>query len=78
MLPYTFQIEMMGDRATLRQDLLQSIGAPIDLDALRQANPFPDVTLEAGATAAAVPASASTPDAGIGRRQPPSVPGRDG
>ena len=24
MLPYTFQIEMMGDRATLRQDLLQS------------------------------------------------------
>jgi predicted dehydrogenase len=49
MLPYTFQVEMMGDRATLRQDLLQSIGAPIDLDALRQANPFPDVTLEAGA-----------------------------
>jgi predicted dehydrogenase len=55
MLPYTFQIEMMGDRATLRQDLLQSIGDPLDLDALRKANPYPDVTLESGTDGAGRP-----------------------
>jgi predicted dehydrogenase len=46
MLPYTFLVELMGDRATLRQDLLQWRDTPIDLDRLAAANPFPDVRLE--------------------------------
>jgi predicted dehydrogenase len=46
MMPYTFTVELMGDRATLRQDLLQSLDAPIDLEAIGRANPFPDVSLE--------------------------------
>lgn len=49
MLPYNFQIELMGDRATLRQDLIQWLKDPVDLDALRAANPFPDVRLDPGA-----------------------------
>lgn len=49
MLPYTFGVELMGDRATLRQDFMQSLDVPIDLKALRAANPWPDtVRLEAG------------------------------
>lgn len=47
MLPYTFLVELMGDRATLRQDLLQSLDTPLDLEALAAANPFPEVRLEA-------------------------------
>ena len=47
MLPYTFLVELMGDRATLRQNLLQWLDPPLDLEALAAANPFPDVTLEA-------------------------------
>lgn len=46
MMPYTFLVELMGDRATLRQDLLQWLNEPIDLKALAAANPFPDVRLE--------------------------------
>src|SRR5206468_5868752 len=46
MLPYTFLVELMGDRATLRQDLLQWLDAPLDVDELRSANPFRDVALE--------------------------------
>ncbi len=49
MMPYSFVVELMGDRATLRQNLLQWLDTPLDLDALAAANPFPDVTLEAGA-----------------------------
>jgi predicted dehydrogenase len=49
MMPYTFLVDLMGDRATLRQNLLQWIDTPIDLEALRAANPFPDVGLEAAA-----------------------------
>jgi predicted dehydrogenase len=45
MLPYTFLVELMGNRATLRQDLLQWLDTPIDLDELSAANPFPDVQL---------------------------------
>jgi predicted dehydrogenase len=47
MLPYSFIVELMGDRATLRQDLLQSLDATIDLERLAAANPFPDVRLAA-------------------------------
>jgi len=55
MLPYTFQIELMGDRATLRQDLLQTNGAPLDLDALRADNPYPGVSFEPGTDGAGRP-----------------------
>jgi len=47
MMPYSFLIDLMGDRATLRQDLLQGLDASVDLQALARANPFPDVGLEA-------------------------------
>jgi predicted dehydrogenase len=47
MLPYTFGVELMGDRATIRQDFLQALGDTLDLDALRTENPFSDVTLAA-------------------------------
>ena len=46
MMPYTFGVELMGDRATLQQDLLQWLDAPVDLDELAAANPVPDVRLE--------------------------------
>jgi predicted dehydrogenase len=45
-MPYTFGVEMMGDRATLRDDLLLWNDEPIDLSALRTACPFPDVRFE--------------------------------
>jgi predicted dehydrogenase len=51
MMPYTFLVELMGDRATLRQDLLQSLDTPLDFEALSAANPFPDVRLTATGTA---------------------------
>jgi predicted dehydrogenase len=56
MMPYTFQIELMGDRATLRQDLLQWLDTPLDLEALAAANPFPDVKLAASADPSGRPA----------------------
>jgi len=55
MLPYTFTVELMGDRATLRQDLLQTLDAPIDLERLAAANPFPDVRLAPGTDGAGRP-----------------------
>lgn len=55
MMPYTFLLELMGDRATLRQDLLQWEKTPLELDALQAANPFPEVQLEAGADPAGRP-----------------------
>jgi predicted dehydrogenase len=45
MLPYTFLVELMGDRATVRQDLLQWLETPLDVRALAAANPFADVRL---------------------------------
>jgi predicted dehydrogenase len=46
----------MGDRATLRQELLQSLDTPLDLEALSAANPFPDVRLRTATGAAGRPA----------------------
>jgi len=46
MLPYTFLVELMGDRATLRQDVLQWLDGAVDGAALAAANPFADVSLE--------------------------------
>ena len=56
MMPYTFQVELMGDKATMRQDLLQWEKTPLDLASLSAANPFKDVTLEAGTDAVGRPA----------------------
>jgi predicted dehydrogenase len=56
MLPYAFLVELMGERATLRQDLLQWLDTPIDLDQLAAANPFPDVRLAATTDSAGRPA----------------------
>jgi predicted dehydrogenase len=56
MLPYTFVVELMGDRATLRQNLLQWLDEPLDLEALVAANPFPDVRLQAAKDLAGRPA----------------------
>jgi predicted dehydrogenase len=44
-MPYTFGVEMMGDRATLRDDLILWNDTPVDLEALRRACPFEDVQL---------------------------------
>jgi predicted dehydrogenase len=46
MLPYAFELELMGERATLRQDVLQWLDTPLDLEELAAANPYSDVTLE--------------------------------
>jgi predicted dehydrogenase len=56
MLPYAFGVELMGSRATLRQELIQWLDAPVDLDALAAANPFPDVKLAAAADSSGRPA----------------------
>lgn len=47
MLPYEFLVELMGDRATVQQERIQWLDTPVDLNALRAANPFPDVQLSA-------------------------------
>jgi len=67
MMPYAFEVELMGDRATLRQDLLLWKDAPLDLDELSAANPFPEVALDAAADAAGNPAiqiRCAMPDSG--------------
>jgi predicted dehydrogenase len=49
MLPYTFGVELMGERATLRDTLIAwNKDEPVDLEELRRANPFPDVKLHEG------------------------------
>ena len=48
MMPYSFEIELMGDKATLRQDLLQTLDGSFDLAELQAANPIRDVTLAEG------------------------------
>jgi predicted dehydrogenase len=58
MLPYMFLVELMGDRATLRQDLIQTLDQPVDLEELRAANPFPDVRLDASVDGLGRPAVA--------------------
>ena len=56
MLPYTFGVELMGSRATLRQELIQWLDAPVDLETLAAANPFPDVTLASATDSSGRPA----------------------
>lgn len=45
MLPYTFGVELMGDRMSVRDNLIAWNDHPADLDELRRANPIPSVTL---------------------------------
>jgi predicted dehydrogenase len=47
-MPYAFQVELMGDRATLRQDLLLWLDEPLRVDELTAANPVPGVRFENG------------------------------
>ena len=56
MLPYNFIVELMGDRATIRQDLIQWLDTPVDLEQLAAANPFDDVRLSAATDAGGRPA----------------------
>jgi predicted dehydrogenase len=56
MLPYTFGVELMGDKATLRDALIAWTEAPVSLEELRAANPFPDVTLHDARYGSASPA----------------------
>jgi predicted dehydrogenase len=56
MMPYSFGVELMGDRATVRDNLLLWSEHKLDLEELRAANPFPDVTLENGTFGTASPA----------------------
>jgi predicted dehydrogenase len=55
-LPYHFEVELMGDRATLRQDLIQTLEGSLDIEELRHANPIPDVSLEPAADGLGRPA----------------------
>src|SRR6185503_1520339 len=58
MLPYTFGVELMGDKATLRDTLItwDPRGDAVDLAELRAANPFPEVTLREGQYGSGSPA----------------------
>ena len=45
-MPYSFQVELMGDRATLRQDLIQWLDEPLTADDLATSNPVDGVRFE--------------------------------
>ncbi len=47
-MPYTFGVELMGDKATVRDTAILWKDAELSLAELRAANPFPDVTLHEG------------------------------
>jgi predicted dehydrogenase len=49
-MPYTFGVEMMGTRATLRDDLILWNDQPVDLEALRRPCPVDGVSFEPGRT----------------------------
>jgi predicted dehydrogenase len=49
-MPYTFGVEMMGDRATLKDDLILWNDAPVRLADLRRACPVPGVGFAAART----------------------------
>lgn len=55
-MPYTFGVELMGHRATLRDDLFLWNDAPIDRAALQAACPVPGVTLRDHRTPTGAPA----------------------
>ncbi|MBE3072277.1 MAG: Gfo/Idh/MocA family oxidoreductase [Acidobacteria bacterium] len=55
-MPYTFGVELMGDRATVRDDLLLWSDAPLDRAVLQAACPIPDVALRDHRTPTGAPA----------------------
>jgi predicted dehydrogenase len=55
-MPYAFQVELMGDRATMRQDLIQWLDAPLTVDELAAALPVKGVHFETAADASGRPA----------------------
>jgi predicted dehydrogenase len=55
-MPYLFPIELMGNRATLRQELLQSLDGSLSLETLAAANPIREVQLEAASDVLGRPA----------------------
>jgi predicted dehydrogenase len=72
-LPYTFGVEMMGDRASLRDDLILWNETPVDLSALRLACPFQDVSFELTQTvtgASAIRVKTVMPGSGDVRHHP--------
>ena len=44
-MPYTFGLELMGEKATIRDTMILWKDAPLSIAELREANPFPHVTL---------------------------------
>jgi hypothetical protein len=74
MQPYTFLVELMGDRATLRQDLLQWLDAPVDLRRSSPPTRFRTCGSPRPPTARAAGHPHSLRDAGFGRSVAPSVP----
>jgi predicted dehydrogenase len=55
-MPYAFGVELMGARATLRDDWILWQDTPVDLDALRRACPFRDVRFREDRTPTGAPA----------------------
>ena len=55
-MPYSFGVELMGDRATLRDVFILWQDEKLDLQELRRANPFKDVKLEQARYGSASPA----------------------
>jgi predicted dehydrogenase len=55
-MPYAFGVEMMGDRATLRDGLILWQDTPVNLAALRRACPFGDVSFHEATTQTGAPA----------------------
>ena len=55
-MPYAFQVELMGDRATMRQDLIQWLDAPLAVDELAAASPVRNVHFETAVDASGRPA----------------------
>jgi predicted dehydrogenase len=56
MMPYAFSVELMGDRATLRQDLIQWLDEPVTVDELTATNPVDGVRFETAADGSGRPA----------------------
>jgi hypothetical protein len=55
-LPYTFGVELMGDKASLRDDVILWKDSPVDIGELRRACPFDDVRFHETATPTGAPA----------------------
>jgi len=56
MMPYSFSVELMGDRATLRQDLIQWLDEPVQVDELGASCPVAGVRFEHAMDAGGRPA----------------------